>query len=201
MAQEDRQFDKEKLEAYSDDPELQYGQDYHHSDSFYAIALAYLFSKLAVIFGSPSLQWMMPIFFRLLLIASIILSIVLILRLKYGRVWAKRSRQFYHSTVHVVENEKEDYEQLLQESLANNHHKLTVRYLFLCTLGTLSRQKVIALATWKAPFDYLREIPEEKQNMFKLLTDLFENTWYGDYTPDNEAIDKGMQWYRQLINA
>src|SRR5690606_16112066 len=199
--QEERQFDKEKMEAYSDDPDLQYDQDYHRTDSFLSLALAWVFSKLAPIIGGPSLQWILPILFRVFLIAGIIFSIVLILRLKYGSVWAKKSKEFKYEAVHTLAGDKQDYEKLLEESLQTNQHKLTVRYLFLCSLGTLSNQKLITLASWKAPLDYLTEIPKEKQNIFKHITSLFESTWYGDYVPSEEAVHQGMQWYRQLSNA
>ena len=196
-----REFDRESMEAFKHDPEFNYAQDYAPSDSFITLMLAYLLSAFAGLFGALNAQWVFPLLFRILLIVGIIVAVWLIVRMKYGKVLSKDSRQFGNFPLTNFEQQDEDYQKLLKESLENEQYKLAVRYLFLSTLILLERQKYLKITKWKAPYDYLKELPEEKRSGFKMLTDLFENTWYGDYQPDNEAVDQGLQLYRQLQNA
>lgn len=196
-----REFDREIMEAFRHDPEFNYSQDYAPSDSFITLMLAYLLSSIAGLFDTLNAQWVFPLVFRILIILGIIVAVWLIVRMKYGTVLSKNSRQFGNFPLTSFEQHDEDYQKLLKESLESKQYKLAVRYLFLSTLILLEQQKCLEITKWKAPYDYLKELPEEKRSGFKMMTDLFENTWYGDYQPDNEAVDQGLQLYRQLQNA
>ncbi len=196
-----REFDRESMEAFRHDPAFNYAQDYAPSDSWITLMMAYLLSSVAGLFNTLNAQWVFPLLFRILIILGIIIAVWLIVRMKYGKALSKNSRQFGNFPLSNFEQQDEDYQKLLKESLENKQYKLAVRYLFLSTLILLEQQKCLEITKWKAPYDYLKELPEEKKSGFKMLTDLFENTWYGDYQPDNEAVDQGLQLYRQLQNA
>src|SRR5690606_33749940 len=146
-------------------------------------------------------QWVLPLLFRIFIILGIVVAAWLIVRLKYGEVLSKKNQSFGNFPLTNFEHQVEDYQKLLKESLENKQYKMAVRYLFLSTLILLEHQKFLEITKWKAPYDYLKELPDEKKSGFKMLTDLFENTWYGDYQPDNEAVDQGLQLYRRLQNA
>lgn len=196
-----REFDREGLEAFRHDPEFDYSRDYAPSDSFIGLALAYLLSGFSGIFDTLNAQWILPLLFRTSLVGGIVVAIWLIIRLKYGKVLSRKNRQLGDFPLMNVEQQDENYQKLLQESMANQQHKLAVRYLFLSTLVLLERQKCLQITQWKVPHDYLRDLPEEKQKGFKLLSDLFEKTWYGDYQPDNDELDEGLKLYQGLQNA
>lgn len=197
----ERRFDRKKMEEFRANPEFNYAQDYAPSDSFITLALAYLLSLFSGVFGSLQGQWVFTWLFRILMILGIVVAVWLIVRMKYGNVLSGSSRQFGNVPLSHFEKESEDYYKLLQESLDNQQYRLAVRYLFLSTLLLLEQQRFLEITKWKAPYDYLRELPEEKRAGFKQLTDLFENTWYGDYQPDDDAVNQGLQLYRQLQNG
>lgn len=201
FSSDEREIDKENLEAFRHDPEFNYSQDYAPSDSFVTFILTYLLSKLSDVFDTLNVQWALPLLFRVLLIGGIIVAVWLILRLKYGKVLSKDSRRFADYPIMNSQQQDVDYQKLLKESLANNQRKLAVRYLFLSALLLLEQQKCFKITKWKAPHDYLRELPEEKKAHFRLLTELFEKTWYGDYYPENDELDEGLKLYRGLQDA
>lgn len=198
---EAREFDQQKLEDYRQDPEFNYSQDFVPTDSFISVVLAYIFSKVAFLFDALALQGITPLFFRVAIIVGFIISIIIILKLKFGKALTTGNRQFSNLPISNLENEGQDFEKLLKESLENQQFKLAVRYLFLSTLLMLEQQKKIQITKWKAPYDYLKEIPEDRRIHFKQLVDLFENTWYGEYEPNNDTVDQGLQLYRQLKDA
>lgn len=201
LSSSEREFDREILEAFRYNSEFDYSQGYAPSDSWITLVLTHLLSTFSNIFDSLNVQWALPLLFRVFLIGGIIVAVWLILRLKYGKVLSKKSPQFGDFPIMNFEQQEEDYQKLLRESLANNQHRLAARYLFLSTLLLLEQQKCLTITKWKVPHDYLRELPEEKKADFKRLTVLFEKTWYGEYQPDKEELDQGLQLYRGLQNA
>lgn len=196
-----RAFNSAALDNYRHNPEFDYSQDYVPTDSFISTVLAYVFSKIGFLFDSLALKWIMPIVFRIAIILGFVAALIVILKLKFSHAFSKGSSRFNNLPVTNIENEKEDFERLMKESLDSQQYKLAVRYLFLSTLVMLERQNSIKITNWKAPYEYMKELPENKKSFFKQLTDLFENTWYGDYLPDNDAVNQGIQHYRNLKNA
>lgn len=197
----ERGFDRESMEAFRHDPAFNYAQDYVPSDSFITRMLTYLLSSLAGLFDTHNAQWVFPLLFRILIILGITVAVWLIVSMKYGNVLGEKNHQFGSSPLTDLEQQDGDHQKLLKENLENQQYKLAVRYLFLSTLVLLEQQKYLEITKWKTPYDYLKDLPEEKRAGFKLLTDLFESTWYGDYQPDKDAVDQGLQLYRQLQNA
>src|SRR5690606_18452565 len=126
-----REFNRESMEAFRHDPEFNYSQDYAPSDSFISLMLAYLFSSFASLFDTLNAQWVVPFIFRILLIGGIIVAVWLIVRMRYGKVLSKKSRQFGNFPLTDFKQQNEDYQMLLKESLENKQFKLAVRYLFL----------------------------------------------------------------------
>lgn len=196
-----RRFDREHLEEFRHDPDFNYAQDYAPSDSFITSVLTYLWTTLSDIFYTVNAPWLLPLLFRVLLIGGIIGAVWLILKLKYGKLLSRDSRRFSDYPLMNSQQQDKDYQKLLKESLANNQHRLAVRYLFLSTLLSLEQQKCFKVTKWKVPHDYLRELPEEKKSDFKQLTALFEKTWYGDHQPNKDELDEGLKLYRGLQNA
>src|SRR5690606_7281208 len=110
LANGEREFDKERLEAFRHDPEFNYAQDYAPSDSIVTSMFAYLLSTLADIFDTLNVQWIFPLLFRILLIGGIIVVVWLVIRLKYGKVLGKDSRQFRDLPLMNFKQQDEDYQ-------------------------------------------------------------------------------------------
>lgn len=197
----ERKFDAQKLEAYRNDPAFNYTGGQARSDSRIALLQAWLSARMASLLNALAIRGITPVLLQVLLLAAIATAVYLIVRIRFAGVLVKRSKNLDHTILSYPAAEKKDYEKLLRETLQAKQFKLAVRYLFLTALGTLEQQRKIKITQWKTPYDYLKELPEEKRTIFKDLTDLFENTWYGDYMPDRDAVDLGLQWYHQLENA
>lgn len=197
---QERTFDTLHLEAYKEQAEFNYAQDYSQSDSFLSLITQYFFSKIASIFGHVG-NSMSPVIFKVILLIAIVLALVFIMRLKFGSAVIRGPGSFNSLPLQFMEGEKEDYHKLMQESLVNQQFKMAIRYLFFSSLHTLEQQKQLKITKWKAPYDYIKELPEGKRSDFKQIVDLFENTWYGDFSPDQQMVDKGVQVYKNLKHA
>ncbi|HCX23173.1 MAG TPA: hypothetical protein DHN29_14735 [Cytophagales bacterium] len=65
-----------------------------------------------------------------------------------------------------------------------------MRYQFLKCLHDLHKSDQLKITTWKAPLDYVDELPDGKQDAFSSLVRLFEITWYGDYDAQEEQFNE-----------
>ncbi len=197
----ERTFDRQKLEEYRQDPAFDYTQQYAASDSLISIMLAYLQNQLAQLFQSPAYRILGPWLFRLLLLGGIVMAVIFILRLKFGAAITKTSKRVSAHGFSYTGANQDDYQHLLHDSLATDNFKLAVRYLFLTTLTLLEQQKKLQIKPWKAPYDYLAELPEHNKQPFNHIIILFENTWYGEFVPNKQAVSLGLDYYYQLKNV
>ena len=196
-----RDFDRDRLEEFSADPDFNYQQDYQKTESLLAVVLGYLLQKFYDLFGNPNLTWLGPVLIRLLIIAGIILLVLSIVKLKFSHVFRSAGSSFQNTGIAISATENEDYRKLLQESLNSQNYKLAVRYLFLSALITLEQQNVLRISRWKTPYEYLSELPVEKRMAFQHLVELFENTWYGDYKAEKESVEEGLLRFKEIQNA
>lgn len=194
-----REFDKEALAQVRDDPAFDYSREYAQSGSFLTLVLAYIFQKVASFFEFTGIGWLGPWVFRIVVLLAILFLIYFILRNRYGPIFTRDSNSYIPSGVVATGGEKVDYESLIRESVANSEYKMAIRYLFLKSLNSLNDQGKLEIKHWKAPYDYLKELPGEKKPFFRELAELFEVTWYGEYSADEAVYHKGLQASKQLI--
>ncbi|MEQ8473867.1 MAG: hypothetical protein RIC35_21905 [Marinoscillum sp.] len=195
----DRVFDQSALEAYHDSPEFDYSSNYAQSGSWWNILLIYLFDLIARFFEATGAGWLTPYFFRLLIIVVIIAVLYYIIRNRYGSMLEREGSTYGPSSLVLATDDTINYDQLIKESVSNAEFKMAIRYQFLKTLNDLSQKGLVKITQWKAPLDYMDELPAEKQSFFEELTKLFEVTWYGDYEADQESYEKCNESAKQLV--
>lgn len=192
-----RHFDEEKIKSYQMDPAFDYSTDYAISDSIITLFIAWMLDQLSSIFRSMGMENIWPFIFRILIIGVVLMVLYYILKNRYGSVLERNSKSFVPMGVLNVTGQKIDYEALINESRASGDYKLAIRYQFLKCLHELHHSEQIKITTWKAPLDYVDELPGEKQEPFSALVSLFEVTWYGDYDAQEAQFDQS----NQLVQA
>lgn len=87
--------------------------------------------------------------------------------------------------------EEVDLKALLNQALANGHHRDSARYMYLLALQSLTNQGVIDWHKYKTNREYLREVRKngfpDLAGAFSEVTHLFEWIWYGE-APVDESM-------------
>lgn len=195
---ERRAFDQDKIAEYHDDASFDYTSDYAKSGSLINLLLIYLLDKLASLFSATGLGGLWPYVWRILVVVVIVAVIFYILKYRYGSVLERRSQSFVPVGIQNLGNEKIDYNKLIAESREAGDYKLAIRYLFLKCLNELHQSEQIKITSWKAPLDYVHELPIAKQEPFTALVNLFEVTWYGDYQADEQGLKQSVSLVDQI---
>ena len=84
-----------------------------------------------------------------------------------------------------------EYDALVLESEGQNNFNLSIRYLYLQTLKSLSEKGFIHFLPDKTNNEYINEIASDQQQQLASLTRNYEFVWYGEF-----LIDKAQ--YQQL---
>ena len=84
-----------------------------------------------------------------------------------------------------------EYDALVLESEGQNNFNLSIRYLYLQTLKSLSEKGFIHFLPDKTNNEYINEIASDQQQQLASLTRNYEFVWYGEF-----LIDKAK--YQQL---
>lgn len=187
-----RQFNQEKIAEFQSDPSFDYSTEYAQSDSILGLIILYFLDKLNSIFRSMGMDNTWPYLLTIVALAVVVTLIYYILKNRYGSVLERERKNFMPVGVTAVDGQRVDYNQLIDESRKNGDYKLAIRYVFLKCLNELSRNDQIKITSWKAPMDYVDELPEMKQTSFSDLVNLFELTWYGDYQVDSQQCDESV---------
>lgn len=195
-----RQFDAQAMEAYKDQAAFDYSSELAAGPSWFGVFLFWLMSRIAAVLGEANAEWLMDNLFKLVIIVMLIVGVVLILRLRYGRVIIGTGQRGGPSPVVPELGQEEDYEQLFQQAMDVRDLKLASRYLYIKTLQALSKQGVVKLMKWKTVLEYTEEIPTEKRPLFQKVGILFESTWYGNYEPSEQDFEEGISSSNQLVS-
>lgn len=185
-----RHFDAQQIAEYQRDSAFDYSTEYAVSDSIITLFLAWLLDKLSYVFRSMGMQDVWPFVFRVLIVGVVLMVLYYILKNRYGTVLERNSKSYVPMGVTSVDGQRVDYDALIKESKAHGDYKLAIRYQFLKCLHDLHKSDQIKITTWKAPLDYVDELPAGKQEAFSSLVTLFEVTWYGDYDAQEEQFEE-----------
>ena len=195
-----RQFDQLAIARYKADPTFDYSTEYAKSDSVLGLLILYFVEKLGALFQSSGMGDWLPFILRLLVVLVVLAVVYYILKYRYGSVIEPNSKNFVPVGVAISGDEQVDYDQLIQESKAAGDYQLAIRYLFLKCLHDLHQSEIIKISTWKAPLDYVRELPGDKRQPFTDLVNLFEMTWYGEYVAKERELNKSVKLV-ELVKA
>ncbi|NOU59165.1 hypothetical protein [Marinifilum caeruleilacunae] len=78
--------------------------------------------------------------------------------------------------------ESVNWEEQIQKAVSSGEYRLAVRYQFLSTLKSLSKNNFINWKVEKTNYDYINEINDSKvKTVFNELSNLYEAVWYGNF--------------------
>ncbi len=101
---------------------------------------------------------------------------------------------------HIIKNE--DIQQLIKNALAEQNHRLAIRYHYLYILQLLSEREMIDWQQQKTNDDYLVELSESAlKNEFGKATLLYDYVWYGEFDLDRSRYEKAEKVFIDLKNA
>ena len=83
-----------------------------------------------------------------------------------------------------------DWEQEIQQAVAEGNTRLVIRYRYMQLLQLLQKEQMIRFRSDKTNQDYYNEIHNTGiKTTFRKLSQQYEYAWYGDYPVTNKALD------------
>lgn len=98
-----------------------------------------------------------------------------------------------------------NWEEEIKKALLNGEYRLAVRYQFLSTLKSLSKNDLIIWKAEKTNYDYVNEIKDDQvKSNFSELSKLYEAIWYGNFPILQEeyaSIGQDFEQFNSFFNA
>lgn len=190
---ENRQYNEEKMELYQANQNFDYSTEVAQRSNILKSLFSWILEKINWVFqtnASPESGWN---WLKILMLAILIGAVVLVLKMRFGRVISSEGNVNQPIYVNFNNEEGTDFSKLLVEAIEAKDLKLSVRYLYHTCLSKLHTQNKIKLSIWKTAMDYLNEVPDEYGVPFEKVTRLFQKTWYGDISPDEEEFENALK--------
>lgn len=104
---------------------------------------------------------------------------------------------------YVEENLTEiNFDKLIAKAVKTSNYRLATRYLYLKSLKSLAKNKIIEWHFDKTNNDYLNEIRNEHaKQLFKRASYVYDYVWYGDFPVDAERYQKNIKSFIDLQNV
>ncbi len=197
-----RLFDAAKMQGYKSDPAFDYLHITPEGLSLWDQLWLWFYGILGQVFDNPHGDQIGNLLFNLFLILVIVGAVVLFIRMQYGSAFSRSDASIEAAGYFGSGKQSRlNYEQLIQDAIASGDLKLAIRYLYQKTLASLHDRQHIALRSWKTGADYASEIKAEYRASFVKLKQVFEYTWYGDFTPDEADLMRCKQLSAELDAA
>lgn len=185
VAMERRQFDKAKLDAYLQDPDLDYDRVIHHDNLWWYRFTRWLSHQLDKLFGTRGGRAIFNNLHWIVLGMAVFFVAWYFRRNLFGGVFAGAAKHTRMVT-EIEENIEElDLDALLRDAENAKKWKLALRYQWLKVLRRLVDEGLI---NWQPRFtdaDYLAQLKEPAMRAsFSELSFLFKWVWYGDAPMD-----------------
>lgn len=196
----ERSFDSEAIDQYRKNPEFNYEREYRGTNIF-SILLAQLVDWINAFFRTPGGSWIGRNLIKLLVVAVLVTSIFLIIRIRYGAILVSgRSSMADDAGLPIEQGATVDYLELYEEAIRQDERKLALRYLYLSTLVKLQYLNQVKLIKWKTAHDYMSELSGEKVELFREFSEHFELAWYGNREPQKKELDRAIAVAKRLVD-
>lgn len=194
-----KEISKEDLQTYKENPDFDY--EIAKSDTIWWNDITTWLGNLTTrffewIFGVEKAAGFMSSFLRI--IPYLLMAFLLFILIKFflnvnatGLVHSKTNNAIValSEEEHIIKNE--DIDQLIQNALKENNHRLAIRYYYLLILRQLSDKKLIDWQLQKTNDDYINELQKEEiKNPFSHITLLYDYIWYGNFAIDEAKFRK-----------
>lgn len=158
-------------------------------------------------FGGEGKMTFFEIFIKVIAVLIIGFVIYLIVRAfirKEGMWIFGKSSKKKIKAINVMEEDIHtiDFKSIIEKNKAENNYRLSIRYYYLWLLKRMSDSQVIEWDIEKTNSDYLYEIKRDAlKQEFQYLSYIYDYSWYGEFSVDNELFTKAEKAFIRTINS
>lgn len=93
----------------------------------------------------------------------------------------------------------EDIQSLIDKAIASGNYRLAVRFYYLLALQKMSGKELIDWQAQKTNHEYIYEVKDVGiRNQFRLVTDIYDYIWYGNFEVDEQSFEKAQSTFVTL---
>ena len=197
---EDNFKEKYKGKVYEYEPKIEVNSTWEQFKNWFKNLLEKIFG-----FGKKGENFV-DIIIRIGAIILILLVIYFITKAllnKEGQwIFGKSSSNFITDDNIETNLHQANFEQLIQEKLAQKDYRLAIRFYYLYLLKKMSDQKIIDWEVNKTNSDYAYEIKNEIQkSKFEKLSYLYEYIWYGEFEIEETQYLQAIQEFKTALKS
>lgn len=178
-----RKFDSQKLTEMRKDSDLHYRQPPTVAESLWDRLLVWIAKFIArVLNAAMNTTWGNIIVYIIGIVLLIVIIMMLLkvnaFRVLYGNQGAAMKLNGIQDNIHEM-----NFEDLIQQAVAQNDHRRGIRLLFLYALRLLADRHLIRWEAGKTNHDYVNELQaRELKSGLNDLSFYFDYAWYGNFS-------------------
>lgn len=194
-----RTFSAEKLKAYNDDTGFQYNRYKEPPKSVWDRFWLWFWHKIEDMLSTKGGS---AAFSTILIVLAVVVISFFIFKLtgmnKAG-LFKRNTGSVSGYSITDEDIHSINFDQAIEEAIANNNYRLAVRLLYLQSLKKLADKNVINWQLNKTNIAYVQELGGRTyQSFFSNLTLQFESNWYGDMPIDTAAFNTVREQFNQF---
>jgi len=196
-----RKPSEEKIKRLLQDEELNYFQNPEIEKNWIEKIYDWINRRIQSLFQSKLYSDFIDYLIYLIMGLSLLIIIIGLLKSDvHGFLYGKKPKKISGVSEETEDISKIDFDELIAQSIRKNDYKLAIRYNYLKILFLLSNSGLIELREFKTSGQFLNELKDPGRFLkpFKLITQIFENTWYGDYKVEAELYQSIENKFHQL---
>lgn len=196
-----RLFDQGAIESLQADPAYLYDHDLRRVPTLWDRFKAWLFRKLAALFGHGTGSFMVENLIYLIIAAGVIVAIIMLQR---GRMQGVVHGGPMAAAAQVTEEDihEMDLEGMIREAEAAGELRRAVRLHYLLVLRRLSERGIIQWAPGHTDHAYMKQIGDPAMRArFARVATLFQWVWYGHADLRMEQYEPARRIFKELEQA
>ncbi|RNI28817.1 DUF4129 domain-containing protein [Rufibacter latericius] len=192
--------DPQKLQAYRESKDFQYGQDIRPDMSFWERFWRKVGDYLSELLSGTSYDGFWKYVMYAIAIGTTVFVVLKLLQVDFVGLFSRKSAsaaiayETYRENIHEI-----DFEVLLSEAEAQGDYRRAIRLYYLQTLKILTDGGLIDWKPGKTNRSYVNELKSATlQKPFERVTQLFEYVWYGGSALDLQKFETVRQSFREF---
>jgi len=196
---ETRAFSPGKIKAYNEDQDFQYNRYKEPPKSFWDRFWAWFWNKIGEILGTEGGSTAFKTVFILLAVLVLGFFIYKLTGMGKAGLFKRNTGDVSGYSITDEDIHSINFDQAIEQAIANNNYRLAVRLLYLQSLKILADKNLINWQLNKTNIAYVQELEGRSyQPFFSNLTLQFESNWYGDMPIEATAFDAVREQFNQF---
>ena len=198
---EGRAFKKEALNVLKQDKAFQYEQLQEPPASLWDRFWNWFWWKVGQILRTREGKTTMWTLFTIFGVAMIVFFVMKVTGMSKDGLFGRSSRSGLQYTTDSEDIHQISFDEAINHAVAEGNYRLATRYLYLQALKKLSDKGFIQWQLNKTNTDYLLEVASKPWHpVFRLLTNNFEYTWYGEIPVSHDSFQELRNQFQQFNN-